>query len=140
MIIQGRWILKGCTKCHGDLVSENGDLRCYNCGFYYYNLSEKEKASRDYTRLVNKRESEGGRPGPKSRAAKSVNSRIKSQDKSRPVQEYLKSGRSALEITTLLGVSDRYVRSIRLTLEEEFGPLGRSIPTIGVKEKIDIKV
>ena len=28
--------LKGCTKCNGDLVFDEGDWRCWQCGHYYY--------------------------------------------------------------------------------------------------------
>ena len=28
--------LKGCTKCSGDLVFDEGDWRCWQCGHYYY--------------------------------------------------------------------------------------------------------
>ena len=28
--------LKGCTKCNGDLVFDDGDWRCWQCGQYYY--------------------------------------------------------------------------------------------------------
>ena len=28
--------LKGCPKCYGDLVLDQGDWRCWQCGQYYY--------------------------------------------------------------------------------------------------------
>ena len=28
--------LKGCEKCGGDLVHDDGDWRCWQCGEYYY--------------------------------------------------------------------------------------------------------
>ena len=29
--------LKACSKCHGDLVLDEGDWLCLQCGTYYYN-------------------------------------------------------------------------------------------------------
>ena len=31
-----RFRLKGCTKCQGDLVLDDGDWLCLQCGTYYY--------------------------------------------------------------------------------------------------------
>ncbi|MCH8226611.1 MAG: hypothetical protein IIC97_12175 [Chloroflexi bacterium] len=123
-------LLKNCRKCNGDLVLDGEEWRCWQCGQYYYPITES----------LDQRE---GPPNPGLAAAigeimpsqrktrvrrspRNLNSRIVARDRSdsrwwernRDVVKYLDQGLSVREISNLVSHGERQVRIIRERLHD----------------------
>lgn len=124
-------LLKTCRKCHGDLVLDGDEWRCWQCGRHYYPkpayLEMREEAP-DPELLPKDRDRVGagrGRPGMR-RAPRNNNSRIASRDRSdhrwlvrnREVIRCLDQGLSVREIAALVARGERQIRVVRERLQD----------------------
>ena len=122
--------LKSCRKCHGDLVLDGDEWRCWQCGQYYYpnpQLGEPPPGPDDVDRppvLVN-----GDKPrllARRKRATRDINSRIAARHRSdlqwwrrnREIIHYLDEGHTVREISSLIGREQRQVRVVRERLND----------------------
>ena len=124
-------LLKTCPKCSGDLVLDGDELRCWQCGQYYYpkpgllDMPEEPPApdlipSDGDTAKVSR-----GRPLMR-RAPRNINSRIMSRDRSdlrwrvrnREIIRHLDQGLSVREVSVLVGRGERQIRIIRERLQD----------------------
>ena len=139
--------LKGCSKCWGDLVFDEGDWKCWQCGRYYYtgqvtpNGNPQPTAYQDATPLeagespsiqhpdsgTQKAPSRRGtRRGYGARNARNINSVIRAQKTSderwwarnREVIEYLDNRMSVREVAKLVGRGERQIRVVRERLAD----------------------
>ena len=104
--------LGSCLKCNGDLVCDEDELRCLQCGKYYYpgrpKLDEPSAEAKSWT----------------------INSVIRANQRgdahwhtqNRDIIDYLKSGRSTQEIAGLTSSSPRRIRTVRQRLNESDNP------------------
>ncbi len=116
--------LRACRKCSGDLVLDNDEWRCWQCGKYYYprpaatDIPPGPVASGRAAALV------GGVAPPRRRgrrAARDINTVIKAKDRSESlwwnrnedVIRYLDEGRTVREISALAGRGQRQIRVSR---------------------------
>ena len=135
-----RCLLKSCPKCRGDLVLDGDELRCWQCGQYYYpkpallempedapvpdlvpqDASGPDLLTGDAARVEPRR-------GPLARRApRNVNSRIFARDlsdqrwwlKNGEIIRYLDQGLSVREISQLVDRGERQVRVIRERLND----------------------
>ena len=118
-------LLKNCRKCSGDLILDGDEWRCWQCGQYYYPMSD----SPDMLEVPPNPEmvaaaGEGSLGEIKTRVSRSprnLNSRIIARDRSdnrwwdrnRDVVKYLDQGLSVREISGLVSHGERQVRIIR---------------------------
>jgi len=122
------WRFKSCTRCSGDLVMEEKDWKCIQCGRYYdpigsdmSNISAQSTPTRSAIHLPrNRRLACGGIPG---RSINSLvqarkNSEDKWQEKNKEIIIYLKRGFSSQRIANLMGCNGRRVRLVRQRLDE----------------------
>jgi len=122
-------ILKACRKCSGDLVLDGDELRCWQCGRYYYpepapgNLPrERAAADRPLARVARVA---AGRLR-RGRAGRDINSVIAAKDRSedrwwsknRETIRFLDEGRSVREISLLFGRGERQIRVVRERLND----------------------
>ena len=139
--------VKGCNKCGGDLVLDESDWRCWQCGQYYYPGSPRaadhngpepsDRWSPQWSPERNGEPSNGpidgaNQPGTKqrrgygARSARNINSVIRAKKTSdekwwarnRQIIEYLDQGLSVREIATLVGRGERQIRVVRERLAE----------------------
>lgn len=114
--------LKGCGKCGGDLVLEQTEWRCWQCGRYYY----PERSARELlTHPVDLQDrllgQEPERKRRKDTRSRRINSAIAATDRSdsrwwdrnRQVITYLDQGKSIREIAEVVGAGPRQIRNIR---------------------------
>ena len=123
-------LLKNCRKCSGDLILDGDEWRCWQCGQYYYPMSD----SPDMLEVPPNPEmvaaaGEGAFGETKTRVSRSLrnlNSRIIARDRSdnrwwdrnRDVVKYLDQGLSVREISGLASHGERQVRIIRERLHD----------------------
>ena len=103
--------LRSCSKCRGDLIQDEDEWRCLQCGRYYYpnqpHLSEL--AAIQDRKWV--RKPSGGIAG---RAINSViDAHSRRQARHPQVLAYLDEGRTVEEIALLTGLSLRIIRSVQ---------------------------
>ena len=139
--------LKGCRKCGGDLLFDEGDWRCWQCGHYYYSMSDGSSrgaspspADGRVTPEVQDSQpgrfsdlsSRMGRPrnGPRgrygARSERNINSVIRAKRvsddrwraRNRHIIEYLEQGLSVREIARLAGRGERQIRVVRERLAD----------------------
>ena len=132
--------LKGCPRCAGDLVFDEADWRCWQCGHYYYTnagkplercLAEHDRANGDIPHLPppERATQEGQDTRRKSygaRSARNINSVIRAKllsderwaRRNRQVIEYLDKGLSIREIAKLVGKGERQIRVVRERLAD----------------------
>ena len=139
--------VKGCNRCGGDLVLDDGDWRCWQCGQYYYagspdhadgtfrDPSEERAASvhSDHTIVsssgpmyVEAQPPRRPRTGYGARSARNINSVIRAKKTSderwwvrnRQIIEYLDQGLSVREIAIRVERSERQIRVVRERLTE----------------------
>ena len=138
---------KGCTKCGGDLIFDEGDWKCWQCGQYYYRTSATTKVevpskgfdegeltvSRGWSGATcpepiqrEKPPRRGGRRGYGGRASRNINSLIRAKEASdrrwwarnRQIIEYLHEHLPVREISRLIGVGERQIRIVRERLAD----------------------
>ena len=134
--------LKGCTKCNGDLVFDEGDWHCWQCGHYYYSggvptTDELSNELMNGTELSGLPEAEGygamdsddGQEQPKrgrrrgygSRYSRSIDAVIRVKQASdqkwwvrnRQIIDYIDQGLSIREISKLAECGERQIRVVR---------------------------
>jgi hypothetical protein len=125
-------LLKSCHKCGGDLVQDNDEFRCWQCGSYYYpkiDLPElplyslAPQVSGDPDDLP-------GAPRRRRRcsrwAVRDINNLLVSKDRSEQrwwvrndqIIRYLDEGKPVREISILVGRSERQIRVVREELND----------------------
>ena len=130
--------LKSCTRCGGDLIYDEGDWRCWQCGHYYYRA---ESASRELPNgemdppafegapdsvTPEERPARRQRTSYGTRATRNINSVIRAKKlsderwwaRNRQVIEYLDRGLSIREISGLTGLGERQIRVVRERLAD----------------------
>lgn len=139
--------LKGCRKCGGDLLFDEGDWRCWQCGHYYYSgptasLRGAYSPPVDGQVTSEKRDSQprhfsdkgarvgrppkGQREGYGARSERNINSVIRAKRvsderwraRNQQVIEYLEQGLSVREIARLAGRGERQIRVVRERLAD----------------------
>ncbi len=137
-----KYYFKGCNKCGGDLVYDDGDWRCWQCGQYY---SPKSETPTDRPRFESLAESvqqplndsdnnhqaneSNGQDGVKkqqrrgygARIARNIDSVIRAKKvsderwwaRNSQVIAHLDQGQSIREIAQLMGRGERQIRVIR---------------------------
>ena len=123
-------LLKNCRKCNGDLVLDGEEWRCWQCGQYYYPITEspdhrEEPPNPSLAAAIGEI-----MPSQKKtrvrRSPRNLNSRIVARDRSdsrwwdrnRDVVKYLDQGLSVREISNLVSHGERQVRIIRERLHD----------------------
>ena len=100
-----------CLKCTGDLVLEDDEWRCLQCGRYYYPRSPYLSEINPAGGQKRRRSPSGGVAG------RNINSLIDAQSRKQErypqVIAYLNEGRTVREIAALTGLSPRAIRSAR---------------------------
>lgn len=152
--------LKGCTKCHGDLVFDDGDWRCWQCGHYYYSggVPSADELKNEWVDGVN----DPGQPDPTSdgstdhvngpghpkrgrrrgygaRYSRSIDAVIRAKQASdekwwarnRQIIEYIDQGLSIREIARL---ADRGERQIRVVRERLYDLRAASLGIDGIEQ------
>ena len=103
--------LASCLKCKGDLLEDEGDWRCLQCGHYYYPKPAALPETDPANGQTWSRRPSGGVAG------RNINSLIEARSRREArhpsVITYLKQGRTVQEIATLTGLSPRAIRSLR---------------------------
>ena len=122
--------LGSCLKCKGDLMQEDDEWHCLQCGRYYYPITESLDQWEEPPKPVLAAVMGEGMPAKrKTRARRSprhLNSRIVARDRSdnrwwernRDVVKYLDQGLSVREISSLVSLGERQVRVIRERLHD----------------------
>ena len=124
------WLLKNCRKCSGDLILDGDEWRCWQCGQYYYPMSESPDMLEEppNPEMVSAG-GEGVLGEARNRVRRShrhLNSRIIARDRSdnrwwdrnRDVVKYLGQGLSVSEISGLVSHGERQVWIIRERLHD----------------------
>lgn len=125
-------ILKGCTKCNGDLVVDGDEYRCWQCGNYYYPKIElpellpvvpvpQPATSQESVPLGTQRRRRRSRW-----AVRDINALIVAKDRSEArwwcrnetIIEHLDGGKSIREIASIVNRSERQVRVVREQLND----------------------
>ena len=123
-------MLKSCRKCGGDLVLDEDEWRCWQCGRYYYPLppptDHRPVADKPVRVLVPVGEAVnvGFRRG--RRAARDINSVISAKARSehlwwrrnRETIRLLDEGRTVREVAVLLSRGSRQIRVVRERLND----------------------
>ena len=139
--------IKRCSKCGGHLVLDDADLRCWQCGQYYYSvlgvpggdsrhdLSEEYTASgsedSDTVLPAGPAPGENGsqsrkRKGYGARSVRNINSVIRAKvlseqrwrTRNKQILEYLDKGMSVRQIAKLVGRGERQIRVVRERLAD----------------------
>ena len=121
--------LKACRKCHGDLVLNGDEWRCWQCGQYYYPKPPILDAPQYSLGSGGALATEGGavpRRRRSRRAVRDINVVIAAKDRSesrwwkqnREVIRYLDEGRTVREISNVIGRGQRQIRVIRERLND----------------------
>ena len=123
-------LLKNCRKCSGDLILDGDEWRCWQCGQYYYPMSESpemlEEPPNPEMVAAGGEGSLGEIKTRVRRSSRNLNSRIIAGDRSdnrwwernREVVKYLDQGLSVREISSLVSHGERQVRIIRQCLHD----------------------
>ncbi len=123
-------LLKNCRKCNGDLVLDGEEWRCWQCGQYYYpiteSLDQREEPPNPSLAAAIGEIMPSQRKTRVSRSPRNLNSRIVARDRSdsrwwernRDVVKYLDQGLSVREISILVSHGERQVRIIRERLHD----------------------
>lgn len=120
------WRFKSCDKCHGDLVTEEGQWRCLQCGRYYYPDSVQAQDSILERGAVGIGAPVRARNGKGNRVERNINSMILSRSTSdekwwannRQIIAYLDEGKTVGEIARLMARGPRQIRVIRERLAD----------------------
>ena len=122
---------KSCSKCNGDLVLDGDDWRCWQCGTYYYPQAPimdmppepelMEATYSDMAVIIKPRRTRARR-----RTMTNINSVIQAKERSderwwsknQEIIEYLKSGHSVREISTIVGKGQRQIRGVQERLRD----------------------
>ena len=128
--------LRSCPKCHGDLVLDGDEWRCWQCGQYYYpkrpNMDVPPESKNgdvfDTRRRANRNglAAAGQRLQRAARAARDINSIIAAKQRSerrwwlknREIIRHLDAGRSVREIALLINRGQRQIRVVRERLND----------------------
>ncbi len=123
-------LLKNCRKCKGDLVLDGEEWRCWQCGQYYYpiteSLDQREEPPNPSLAAAIGEIMPSQRKTRVRRSPRNLNSRIVARDRSdsrwwernRDVVKYLDQGFSVREISHLVSHGERQVRIIRERLHD----------------------
>ncbi len=123
-------LLKNCRKCSGDLILDGDEWRCWQCGQYYYPMSESPDMLEEPPNPEMVAAGGEGVLGETRtrvrRSPRNLNSRIIPRDRSdnrwwdrnRDVVKYLDQGLSVREISGLVSHGERQVRIIRERLHD----------------------
>ena len=123
-------LLKNCRKCKGDLVLDGEEWRCWQCGQYYYpiteSLDQREEPPIPSLAAAIGEIMPSQRKTRVRRSPRNLNSRIVARDRSdsrwwernRDVVKYLDQGLSVREISNLVSHGERQVRIIRERLHD----------------------
>ncbi len=123
-------LLKNCRKCNGDLVLDGEEWRCWQCGQYYYpiteSLDQREEPPNPSLAAAIGEIMPSQRKTKVRRSPRNLNSRIVARDRSdsrwwernRDVVKYLDQGLSVREISNLVSHGERQVRIIRERLHD----------------------
>ena len=123
-------LLKNCRKCNGDLVLDGEEWRCWQCGQYYYpiteSLDQRAKPPNPSLAAAIGEIMPSQRKTRVRRSPRNLNSRIVARDRSdsrwwernRDVVKYLDQGLSVREISNLVSHGERQVRIIRERLHD----------------------
>ena len=129
---------KGCQKCGGDLVFDEGDWKCWQCGHYYYAraagpIPEPDATSLDESVIPSDLEDgaqvssrRGRRRGYGARGERNINAVIRAKEASdekwwarnREIIEQLDRGLSVRDIARLVGLGERQIRVVRERLAD----------------------
>ena len=138
---------KACIKCTGDLIPDEGDWRCWQCGHYYYTARtdpveesgpeslEEVHPSEPLDHPSNhqseplpqeERPQRGRQMGYGARSAKNINAVVRAKETSDErwwernleIIKYLDQGLSVKEIATLVGRGERQIRVVRERLTD----------------------
>ena len=123
-------LLKNCRKCSGDLILDGDEWRCWQCGQYYYPMSESPDMLEEPPNPEMVAAGGEGVLGETRtrvrRSPRNLNSRIIARDRSdnrwwdrnRDVVKYLDQGLSVREISGLVSHGERQVGIIRERLHD----------------------
>ena len=123
-------LLKNCRKCSGDLILDGDEWRCWQCGQYYYPMSESPDMLEEPPNPEMVAAGGEGVLGETRtrvrRSPRNLNSRIIARDRSdnrwwdrnRDVVKYLDQSLSVREISGLASHGERQVRIIRERLHD----------------------
>ena len=123
-------LLKNCRKCSGVLILDKDERRCWQCGQYYYPISESPEMLEEPPNPKMVAASGEGAIGETKtmvrRSPRNLNSRIIAGDRSdnrwwernREVVKYLDQGLTVQEISSLVSHGERQVRIIRQRLHD----------------------
>ena len=133
---------KGCSKCGGDLVLDQGDWRCWQCGQYYYTkravavegsysvqVEDASKCVSAHPPTLDELPEEKHRSKRKAygaRSARNINAVIRAKKTSderwwarnQEIIEYLDLGLSVSEVSRQMGRGQRQVRIVRERLSD----------------------
>ena len=122
--------LKACRKCHGDLILDGDEWRCWQCGIYYYPkppaTDPPPVAGNTNGSLLTLGRPLASRLRRRSRAARDINSVIAAKTRSedrwwernKDIIHYLDEGRTVREISFLIDRGQRQIRVIRERLND----------------------
>lgn len=124
-------LLKSCQKCGGDLVQDTDELRCWQCGNYYYPRSAVSVLAPEPAPRTGEGESADLPGAPRRRrrsrwAMHDINNLIVAKDRSdqrwwarnAQIITHLDAGKTVREIAALVGRSERQVRVVREQLND----------------------
>ena len=114
------WRFKGCSRCSGDLVLEDSEWRCLQCGHYYYpNVPQFSEPSLVHASpsppIPVERERSRGYAG------EDVNSVVRGdswRSRNGQIISYLDEGLTIREISLLTGSGQRRIRGVRERLAD----------------------
>ena len=122
---------KGCSKCKGDLVLDEDEWRCWQCGTYYYpnqpvmDLPLEVKESELVFQTAD-REARPTRVRARRRTMTNINSVIMAKERSenrwwtknQDIIDRLKQGYSVRDISELVGKGQRQIRGVQERLKD----------------------
>ena len=124
-------LLKSCQKCGGDLVQDTDELRCWQCGNYYYPRAVLSAVPLEPAQLATAECPSDLPAAPRRRrrsrwAVHDINSQIVAKGRSEQrwwirndlIIKHLDSGKPVREISALVGRSERQVRVVRELLND----------------------
>ena len=125
-------LLKSCQKCGGDLVQDNDEFRCWQCGSYYYPKMDLPELPLDTPAPQASGDPDDLPGAPRRRrhcsrwAVRDINNMLVAKDRSEQrwwvrndqIIKYLGEGKPVREISTLVGRSERQIRVVREQLND----------------------